>query len=44
MPTLLEKKLQGTDWQVGEAANFLQLISEESALMDIRLSFRPLGQ
>jgi ribosome-binding protein aMBF1 (putative translation factor) len=38
MSTLLEKKRQGTDWQIGEAADFLQLSAEESALIDIRLS------
>jgi hypothetical protein len=38
MSTLLEKKLQGTDWQIGDAADFLQLSAEESALIDIRLS------
>jgi Helix-turn-helix len=38
MSTLLEKKLQGTDWQIGDAADFLQLSVEESALIDIRLS------
>jgi hypothetical protein len=38
MSTLLEKKLQGTDWQIGEAADFLQLSAAESALIDIRLS------
>jgi ribosome-binding protein aMBF1 (putative translation factor) len=38
MSTLLKKKLQGTDWQIREAADFLQLSAEESALIDIRLS------
>ena len=38
MSTLLEKKLRGTDWRIGEAADFLQLGIEESALIDIRLS------
>jgi hypothetical protein len=38
MTILLKKKLQGTDWQIGDAVDFLQLISEESALIDIRLS------
>jgi transcriptional regulator with XRE-family HTH domain len=38
MSTLLEKKLQGTDWRIGDAADFLQLSAEESALIDIRLS------
>jgi ribosome-binding protein aMBF1 (putative translation factor) len=37
MTTLLKKKLQGTDWQIGEVADFLQLSAEESALIDIRL-------
>jgi DNA-binding XRE family transcriptional regulator len=38
MSNLLKKKLQGTDWQIGEAADFLQLSTEESALIDIRLA------
>jgi hypothetical protein len=38
MSTLLEKKVQGTDWQIGDAADFFQLSAEESALIDIRLS------
>jgi hypothetical protein len=38
MSTLLEKKLQGTHWQIGEASDFLQLSAEVSMLIDIRLS------
>jgi hypothetical protein len=38
MATLLKKKLQGMDWQIGDAADFLHLSAEESALIDIRLS------
>ena len=38
MSTLLKKKLHGTNWQIGDAADFLQLNAEESALIDIRLS------
>lgn len=38
MSTALKKKLQGTDWHVGDAQEFLQLSPEESALVDIRLA------
>jgi hypothetical protein len=38
MTTLLKKKLQGTDWQIGEAADFLRLSAAESALIDSCLS------
>jgi ribosome-binding protein aMBF1 (putative translation factor) len=38
MSAVLKKKLQNTDWQIGDAADFLQLTSQESALIEIRLS------
>jgi hypothetical protein len=38
MSTFLKKKLHGTDWQIGDAKDFLQLSAQESALIDIRLS------
>ena len=38
MSQSLKQKLQNTDWQIGDAEDFLQLSSEEAALIDIRLA------
>ena len=38
MKSKLEKKLKGTDWQVGNASDFLQLNPQEAAMVEIRLA------
>ncbi len=38
MTSLLNKKLQNSDWQIGQVDEFLQLTAQESALIDIRLA------
>ena len=38
MKSKLEKKLKGTDWQVGNASDFLQLRPQEATMVEIRLA------
>ena len=38
MKSKLKKKLKGTDWQVGDASDFLQLSSQEATMVEIRLT------
>ena len=38
MSTVVKNRLQGTDWQIDDTADFLQLSAEEIALIDGRLS------